>query len=202
MTSNGVNPQTFIFLGNSGSGKGTQARLLESYIQKKNPEASVFYLETGNHFREFIQSSSYSAELSRALYEKGERQPDFLAVHMWSKALINELSPRDTLIIDGTPRSLPEAEILSTALVFYNRSPAHFIFLNVSRAWSEERLRKRGRSDDTDVVKRIKRLDWFDLDVKPALVYVENNPAYTLHEINGEQSIEKVHTDIISDIFS
>lgn len=196
-----MNPQTFIFLGNSGSGKGTQARLLEAYL-KTNPDVSVLYLETGSYFREFIKSSSYTAELSRLAYGKGERQPDFLAVSMWSKGLINELSPRDTLIIDGTPRSLSEAKILSTAIAFYNRSPAHLVFLNVSRDWSEKRLSERGRSDDTDVAKRIKRLDWFDRDVQPALAYLKEDPHYVFHDINGEQTIEKVHADIVSAISS
>ena len=63
--------QTYIFIGRSGCGKGTQAELLKKYLESKKKE--VFYLESGTRFREFIFASGHTANLSRALMEKGGR---------------------------------------------------------------------------------------------------------------------------------
>src|SRR6185369_8914356 len=83
-----MQPQTFIFIGRSGCGKGTQAELLQKSLQEKEPNAQIFYLETGANFREFIKGEKYSNTLARKIMEEGGRQPDFLAVWMWSHVLL------------------------------------------------------------------------------------------------------------------
>ncbi|PIQ66416.1 MAG: hypothetical protein COV96_01355, partial [Candidatus Zambryskibacteria bacterium CG11_big_fil_rev_8_21_14_0_20_42_18] len=87
---------------------------------------------------------------------------------------------------------------ISTAMEFYKRERPTVIYINVSRKWSEERLLARGRDDDTSLSRIDKRLDWFNRDIIPAIEYFKNNKLYRLIEVNGEQSIEKVHDDIIS----
>ena len=52
---NTLNKDTFIFIGASGSGKGTQVALLKEYIKKKDPETPIFYVQTGEYFREFVR---------------------------------------------------------------------------------------------------------------------------------------------------
>jgi adenylate kinase family enzyme len=73
-------PKTIIFIGNSGCGKGTQANLIEKKF-KDNGE-KVFHLETGNEFRDLLNMTTYTAELARGVSERGELQPEFLAVKM------------------------------------------------------------------------------------------------------------------------
>ena len=59
-----------------------------------------------------------------------------------------------------------------------------------------ERLLGRGRIDDNhDDIKT--RLGWYETDVVPAIDFYKNNPKYNFIEINGEQTIEKVHQDIL-----
>jgi adenylate kinase family enzyme len=106
------------------------------------------------------------------------------------------------LIIDGTPRSLPEAEVLSSALDFYSRQGAHVLYLDVSRAWADKRLLERGRLDDATYTKRNKRMDWFDRDVFPAIEYIKNEDRYHLYVINGEQTVEGVHNEILTNVFN
>ena len=101
--------------------------------------------------------------------------------------------------MDGTPRKLGEAIIFTEALTFYGRKPK-IIYLNVSRKWSEERLLGRGRVDDTSLETIKKRLDWFDTDVAPAVDYLRTNPNVEFFDINGERTIEDIHTDIIGQI--
>jgi adenylate kinase len=190
---------TVVLIGRSGCGKGTQADLLRERIAKDDESLSpILYVETGEHFRRFIERDAFSSKISKKAYETDERQPDFLACWMWSDVLVQQLDEGMHLIFDGAPRSRPEAEILTTALEFYKREKPTIIHIKVSRTWSEERLLKRGRSDDKTLSKINKRLDWFERDVSSTIEYFKNNPLYRFIEINGEQPIDKVHSDIIA----
>lgn len=189
---------TFVFIGRSGCGKGTQAGLLMQKVAEKYPGENMFYLETGQKFRDFTASVGYTNELARNIQKEGGLQPAFLAVWMWSNLLIENLNQNDHLFIDGTPRKHGEAIIFVESMKFYNRRPT-IVYLNVSRKWSEERLSDRHRLDDgKDLVKN--RLDWFDTDVLPAIEYFKTNPDVDFLDINGERSIEEIQDDILSKI--
>lgn len=191
--------QTVIFIGRSGCGKGTQGDLLKEWIhQNDHIKNQILYVESGNNFRQFIRGDNLSAKQALNIYEKDERQPDFLACCLWGQSLINDLDKDMHLIFDGAPRSLPEAVLVTSALDFYEREEPRVIFIDVSRKWSEERLLARGRTDDRTLSKINKRLDWFDKDVVPAIEFFRNNPRYKFLEIDGEQTIEKVHQEILA----
>ncbi|MBX4195925.1 nucleoside monophosphate kinase [Candidatus Parcubacteria bacterium] len=190
---------TVVFIGRSGCGKGTQAGLLKNRIVAHDIEKrKILYVESGDRFRKFIRGNSYSSRLSREIYEKDARQPDFLAGLMWGEMLIEELEEDMHLVFDGVARAEPEAKMLTTALGFYRREMPTVIYINVSRKWSEERLLSRGRQDDVNINKIDKRLDWFDKDVLSAIEYFKSDPFYRVIEVDGEQTIEEVHRDIIA----
>ena len=111
-----MSPQTFIFIGRSGCGKGTQAELLLKLLKEKDPNSEIFYLETGANFREFVKGEKYSNKLSAEIMKKGDRQPDFLAVWMWSHVLLDKFKGTEHLFFDGITRSLSEAMAFTTAL--------------------------------------------------------------------------------------
>ncbi len=185
-------------MGRSGCGKGTQAKLLQDYLKKTDPEREIFYLETGDEFRAFIKKDKYTSHLSKKVMETGELQPAFLAIHIWSHVFIENFKGDENLILDGTPRTLSEAVALDTALEFYKRENIMVFVIDVSKEWSKTRLSERGRSDDSRVGDTEKRLEWFDTDVVPAIRHMEDAKLYTVIKINGEQSIEKVHEDIVA----
>jgi adenylate kinase family enzyme len=189
-------PKTFIFIGRSGCGKGTQAQLLEKFLVEKSPGILVVHLETGKLFREFIKGKTYTHDLSRAIYESGGLQPDFLAVHLWSDFFVLEMKKDVHLIIDGTPRKLHESKILHTAFEFYKCEKPQVILLNVSRKWSEDRMLARKRVDDNkrDIAAR---LNWFDTEVTPAIDFYRDNSFYDFHDIDGERTIGEIHSDIV-----
>ena len=189
-------PQNFIFIGMSGCGKGTQAKLLGEYLKKVDPKREVFFLETGAEFRRFIQGEGYTQRLSKKIYDEGGSQPEFLSVYMWSHLIAENFKEDEHLIVDGTPRRFHEAGALDSAFDFYSREKPYFIFLNIGKEWATERLTGRGRIDDNhDDIKA--RLNWYETDVVPAINFYRNNPKYNFLEINGEQTIEKVHQDIL-----
>ncbi|MEK7182499.1 MAG: nucleoside monophosphate kinase [Patescibacteria group bacterium] len=194
-------PETFIFIGPSGCGKGTQAELLITYLKENDPNRGIFYLETGEKIRSFMSGDKYSNKLSKKLYEDGKLQPEFLAVWVWADILIENLKGDENLVVDGTPRKLREAKVFDTAIRFYDRKETNVIFINVSRGWSRQRLSERGRTDDKILGDIERRLNWYEKEVVPTIEYFKTDPNYKFYEINGEQSIEEVHREIIGKVF-
>lgn len=190
-------PQTFIFIGRSGAGKGTQAALLQAYLEKVQPSVSVKYLQTGAEFRSFLQGDSYTQKMAKALSAKGALQPAFLAIYMWAKFFTEKLTGGEHLIIDGTPRKRDEAQVLDSVFSFYGRNKPVILFMNVSEAEAARRLAARQRLDDNSVEIR-GRLAWYKTDVEPAVEWYRTNPNYRFVEVNGEQSETKIHVDIVA----
>lgn len=188
------NPLTLVFIGRSGCGKGTQAKLIIEEIKNRDSR-EIFYLETGQSFRNFIATGNYSANLSKKVNEEGGLQPEFLAVWAWAHLLVEKMQDDMHLVIDGTPRKPHEAQVFDSAMRFYGRVKPTIVHINVSADWSRERLLSRGRGDDNhdDIEARLK---WFETDVIPAINFFKNNSDYNYIEINGEQEIDKVHRDL------
>lgn len=183
-------------MGRSGCGKGTQVDLfIESLKKKGRSDDEIFYLETGQQFRDFIEGDSYTSTLAREIMERGGRHPAFLASWMWTSLLINGMKEGTAIILDGSPRSQAEADNLNTITDYYGIEKGHFIYIDVSRDWAKERLLGRERKHD-DEEKIGKRLDWFETDVKSVMDSYKDNEKFNFIKINGEQSIEDVHKDI------
>lgn len=188
--------QTLVFIGRSGCGKGTQAKLMIDELKKRDTERDVIYMETGENFRKFLKGDSYSAALSRDIYAKGLLQPEFLAVYMWSNVFVNSMTGNEHLVLDGVPRKQREAMVLESAFGYYKRTTPTIIHIDVSEEWSRERLKARKRADDVNEDDVATRLAWFESDVRPAIDWYRNAPGYRFVEVNGERSIEEIHADI------
>jgi adenylate kinase len=189
--------KTYIFIGRSGSGKGTQVKLLNDFMVKKYPGDRIYNYTSGNHFREYIKmEDNYSAKLSRDMMADGILQPNFLAVWLWANAFVADLTGDEHLIMDGAPRALVEAESLDTAMKFYGREKPTVIVIDLSKEESRKRLLERRREDDTDESIEV-RVNWYDSEVMPAVEYYKENSDYNVVLVNGEQSIENVHKEMI-----
>lgn len=190
--------ETFIFFGRSGSGKGTQAEMLNKYLTEKKGLEPI-YIETGRKLRSFIDQSNYSAQLTKEVMTHGGLIPVFLPIWLWTMDMVNKFDGKRDLILDGLCRRPDEAPVLDSAVKFYKLSKPFVFYIKTSDTWSFERLKSRGRSDDTDEYIK-SRLSWFEWNVMPAMAYFYDNADYNFFEINGEQSIEDVHKEIISKI--
>ena len=192
-----MSPQTFIIFGRSGSGKGTQAELLIDYLKMKDADRETLYVESGEKLREFIDSdNSLSSKLTREIMDRGELVPDFLPVWLWSGSFIKNITGNEHIILDGLCRIKDEAPILDSALKFYKRQKPFVLSIEVGRSWATDRLLGRARGDDNDD-DILKRLDWYEKSVIPAIEYFKNNDYYNFLKINGEQTIEEVHQEIV-----
>ena len=192
---------TFIFIGRSGCGKGTQAELLQEYLKKLDQQQPIFYIETGERFRQFIKEDCLSSRLAAEIYRTGSRQPDFIAVWMWSHLLVEKMTGEEHLIFDGTPRSLQEAQILDTAITFYQRQRPHVIYLDISREASKARMIARRRMDDINQEAIERRLNWFETDVLPAVEYFRKYSKYSFIELDGDQPVEAVQEQLLARVF-
>jgi len=191
-----MNQKTFILIGRSGCGKGTQGDLLMKYLKDKDPQRDTLYITSGAEFREFIKGDSATQKLSNELYMADKLQPEFLSVFMWINLLVKNYTDKKHLIFDGAPRRRHEAGVLDSIFDFYGLKDIYVLNIDVSEKWATERLEARHRMDDKseDIAKR---LAWYNTDVVPAIEYYKNNPRYKFLLINGERSIEEIHNEII-----
>ncbi|MFW5887616.1 MAG: adenylate kinase family protein [Bacteriovoracia bacterium] len=194
-----MNNQTYIFIGRSASGKGTQINKMIDFLKQKG-ESDFFHLEAGNSFREFISRDGYSEKIAREISEKGELQPEFLSIWAWGNEIVEKFAGNKFVFIDGTPRRLVEAKILESALDFYNLNNINIIYLQTSRQCSIDRMKNRKRKDDIKEESIQERMNWFEREVSEVVDYYRAHKNHNFIEIDGEQSIEKVHQDIIDSI--
>ncbi len=189
-----MNSRAILFFGRSGCGKGTQAKLLADLLKSQGRE--VLYTETGSQFREFIKEDNYASKLAGDILKEGGLIPVFLPIWIWTDILVKNFTGKQDLVLDGLCRRFEESVALDSAFSFYKIEKPNIILMNVSKDWSYARMMERKRADDTPE-KIQNRLDWYEKDVVPSVEYFRGKEGYNFIEINGEQSIENVHKDII-----
>jgi len=190
-----MQPQTFIFFGQVGSGKGTQVKLLMDFLKERGGKECV-YAYPGNEYRRIIESGNYTGSLIKESVSRGELQPGFLTDAIVANILISSLTAESNLIADGYPREVTQSESFEKMLKFYKRTDIKIIYIEVSKEEAMKRNLLRGRHDDTpEGIK--KRFDEYMNKVVPAMNYFKGKTGYTIYTINGEQSVENVHKDII-----
>lgn len=193
-----MDAKTLVFFGKSGSGKGTQAKLLIDCLEQKT-DKKVLYMETGARLRDFASGEGLSNKLTKDVMDHGKLMPEFLPVWIWSDFLLKNYTGNEHMILDGVSRRIHEASILTSAFKFYGIKNPHIVYLNTSRQFSYDLMKARGRKDDTDEYIN-SRLDWFEKEVMPVIEHFRTDPYYTFLDINGERSIEEVHQDILKQL--
>jgi adenylate kinase len=184
-------PLTFILIGRSGCGKGTQAKLLKKYLEQKYGKHSVLYVYVGDELRKLAKGKTLTAKLVKQTMNQGKLMPQFIASWAWGQSVVNKLDEKKYLIFDGSPRQKMEAEIMDEAVGFYGRKIIP-ILINISEKEAIKRMLKRKRPDDTK--EKIKnRLNWFKTEVEPTIKYYRKR----IVKINGEQSVEEVYKDLL-----
>ncbi len=101
-----------ILLGAPGAGKGTQAKTISEKL-------NIPHISTGDIFRENIKGNTPLGQKAKEYMDKGELVPDELTVEIVKDRLGNA-DCANGFILDGFPRTIPQAEYLDKVLVEMN----------------------------------------------------------------------------------
>jgi adenylate kinase len=191
--------KTFIFFGIVGSGKGTQVELLNKYIKENNIIEDVVLMSPGDEYRKIVNKDTYLSKIVKERLEKGFLQPDFLTTSLLTNILISNIKENTAIIADGFPRTIAQSENFYEMMKFFGRRDIHIIYIELTKEESIKRMKLRGRDDDTDEG-ILNRFNEYVNNVIPSMNYFNDKESYIIHKINGEQSIENVHRDIIKEL--
>ncbi|MDE2040916.1 MAG: nucleoside monophosphate kinase [Patescibacteria group bacterium] len=192
-------PQAFVFIGRSGSGKGTQAELLMKALKAAPGGRDSLYIQTGAELRNFIKGPTYTEKVAKKLYDTGALMAEFLTIDMWARALVDRYTGAEHLVFDGTPRKLHEAQVFMSIFEFYNLPKPWVIHIEVSKDESIKRLMARRRQDDRREEIE-KRLSWFETEVVPVLEYFDTRINCNFLRIDGDRPAADIHADIVKRI--
>jgi len=185
-------PQTVIFIGPQGSGKGTQIERLDAHLRAADTARTVVEVQSGRRFRSFAKiESGYTAEHINTTIDSGILQPLFLSVALWGQDFVAKVDDECHLLIDGFPRSVPEAVVLDTAFALYKRAPISIVFLDTPEEIVRERMMARARADDTPESIEA-RLTWYREKTLPVVEFYKVRPDTRLITIDGTKTIDEV----------
>lgn len=192
-------PQTFIFIGRSGSGKGTQIELLKKYISGLNSDIDTHSFVMGDAFRSFMKEEGYAQNVIRGLVNNGILVPDSIASSLFVSQLLHNLKSNEHLYIDGIPRTPIQAETVIEIIKFYDRYNPVIINIEVSKEEVEKRMLLRARPDDTKEA-IFERLKFYDENIIPAINVLKEKSGFTFVNINGEDTPDNIQAEIIKKI--
>jgi adenylate kinase len=205
-----------VLLGAAGAGKGTQAaRLVEAF--------GLTHISTGDIFRKNVAEGTDLGVEAKRYMDEGKLVPDAVVIAM-VKDRLSQPDCDDGFMLDGFPRTLPQAEALSAALAEMDRQLDAVVSIEVPRDVLMGRLTSRrqcrgcGRiynvmgempaveavcdscggevyqRDDDTVEAATKRLNDYDAITSQLVPYYSAQG--TLHVIDGDRPVDDVFADV------
>jgi adenylate kinase len=186
-----MNYRTILMFGAPGSGKGTHGKALGAI-------PGFFHCACGDVFRS-LRPETPLGKRFLDYSSRGQLVPDEATIELWRQCLENSMQAgrfhpeADTLVLDGIPRNVAQAEILTDTLdviaVFYLTAskPETLVQRMQRRALKENRL------DDANLDVIRQRLKTYEQESKPVLNFY------------GKKLVRRINTDglpvqIFSDI--
>ena len=207
-----------IMLGAPGAGKGTQAKQIAA-------KYNIPHISTGDIFRANIKEGTALGMEAKSYMDKGQLVPDELTV----KILLDRVAKDDCkngYVLDGFPRTIPQAEVLDEAVTKLNEKIDYAINVdvpdeNIIKRMSGRRAcvkcgatyhivnvppKKEGICDacgealivrDDDKEETVKaRLTTYHAQTQPLIDYYNNKGI--LKEVDGTKDMNDVFADIVN----
>jgi adenylate kinase len=121
-----------ILLGPPGSGKGTQAKRLER-------SRAICHLATGDMLRAATASGSELGMRVKSIMDSGQLVPDGIIIDMIAARIVEPDCPNG-FILDGFPRTVPQAQALDQMLAQHGLGLDHVVLIEVDESALIDRL--------------------------------------------------------------
>lgn len=174
-----------MILGAPGSGKGTQGALLSTRL-------AIPKISTGDLLRAAVRDGTPLGARARGFMDQGLLVPDDIILGLIEEVLHSDAAARG-VIMDGFPRTLPQAEAVDRLLAPLGRKVDRVLLIDVSEDELIERMVKRaaieGRADDTPATIR-RRQEVYREQTAPLIAFYDRRGLVT--RVNGLGTVEEI----------
>ena len=178
-----------LMLGLQGAGKGTQGKRVAA-------EYGIAYIGTGDMLRTAMAQGTELGRRVQPIYDAGELVPDELMIGLIQDR-IGEDDAQDGFVVDGFPRTIPQADALDAMLAGIDRSLSIVFELQIPDELAVERLlrraREEGRADDTPQA-IARRIEHYHSETEPLVSHYRVRGA--LVGIHAARTINEVFAEI------
>lgn len=175
-----------VLLGAPGSGKGTQAEFI---VQRYR----IYRISTGDLLRTEVAAASPLGRQAKAIMEAGRLVSDDVVLGM-IEAHLSGPQAENGFLLDGFPRTLPQAEALDAMLGRIGQPLDAVLFLDVDYGEIMQRLLARRRADDSEQAIR-KRLEIYEAQTAPVIDYYKEKG--NLRTVKGVGAIAEIAERIV-----
>ncbi|MEX1003754.1 MAG: adenylate kinase [Acidimicrobiia bacterium] len=173
-----------LFVGPPGAGKGTQAGRVADKL-------GIAHVSTGDMFRALDDSTDLGRRV-KAIMESGDYVPDSIVIEML-EGRIEEDDAANGYILDGFPRTVPQAEALDEFLGPDGLDAVVLFEIGTSEVVS--RMLERGRADDTEETIRT-RLEVYAEQTEPLIGRFDDQGL--VRRVDAEGDIEDVTERVLA----
>ena len=178
-----------VIFGAPGSGKGTQSeKLIKKY--------GLHHISTGEVLRDHIARKTPIGQIANTYIKQGQLIPDSLMIRILEEILDNEPKAKDGVILDGFPRTVPQADALKRFFERRGQKLHHVIGLEVPEDELIVRMIRRGeqtgRADDNpETIKN--RLKVYHEATTPLRDYYMKEGKYRRHRLPRSRRLKSNH---------
>jgi adenylate kinase len=178
--------KNILLFGPPGAGKGTQAIKLCEHL-------GVPHISTGDMFRHHMKNDTALGKKAKEFTSRGALVPDEITIEMVQERL-SRPDVAGGFLLDGFPRSVPQAEALDKMLQAIGKSIDIIVNIAIPDREIRERLAKRaaieGRQDDSDEKIIQNRIDTYTSQSEPCLSFYQSSGK--VKNIDGLGSIDEI----------